>query len=338
MPPGQRNMRIAAVDYELPVRVLSNDELAEAIPGFDANKIFEKTGIRERRISAPDEMASDLAFRAAARLLATHAIATDSIDFLIFCTQSPDYAAPTTACLLQRRLSLPTSCAAFDINLGCSGYVYSLSLAYAYITSGLFKQGLLLAADTYTKYRELSDRTTAPIFGDAGSATLVTADDRTGIEAFVLGTDGSGEDRLILRRGALRTGQAGDGQWLEQSKDAAAMYMDGPAIFSFTLQRVPGLVRECLRRAQLTMEQVDLFVFHQANAYMLGALRRSLAIPPEKFVIAMEDTGNTGSPTIPIVLTRLQQSGQLRAGMRLLLAGFGVGYSWGACVVHWLDA
>jgi len=320
----------------LPLNILGNDELARLYPDWTAEKIFEKTGIRERHVVLEGECASDLAFAAAERLFVGRA---READYLLFCTQTPDYLLPTTACVLQHRLGLPTTCAALDFNLGCSGYIYGLSLANSLLQSGAAQRVLLLTADTYSRLIHPQDKSTRTIFGDAGTATLLSKESGARLHSFVLGSDGSGADQLMVKAGGARFPQPND---LPTTTDDSGnvhapgcLYMNGPEIFNFTLKAVPKLVREVLEKAKLSLDEVDLVVFHQANAFMLEHLRRKLGIAPEKFVLHLELCGNTVSSTIPLALENAITTGRLKPGMKVLLAGFGVGYSWGGCILEW---
>lgn len=329
---------IRHISCYLPPTVLTNDELAPLAEHWTPEKIFEKTGIRERHIAAPDECASDLACRAGEQLLQEVNIDRTEIDYLIFCTQLPDYPLPTTACLLQQRLGLPTTCGALDINLGCSGYVYGLGLAQGLIETGQASRVLFLTGETYSKVLRDDDVSVRTLFGDAGSATLiesVPAGHRL-IGPYVYGTDGSGGPNLILRRNAWRSEAVSVGHHpADQDSENDSLFMNGPEIFTFTLTAVPKAIRALLQRAERSMDEIDLFVFHQANQYMLKHLRDKIGIPEEKFVIAMEHAGNTVSSTIPYALQTALQDDRLTPGKLVMLVGFGVGYSWGATLVRW---
>jgi 3-oxoacyl-[acyl-carrier-protein] synthase-3 len=326
---------IRAIEYYLPEKVLTNEELANSFPDWTADRIFEKTGIKERRVVRDGELASDLAEKAAHRLFEVTGIERSSIDYVIFCTQSPDYALPTTACLLQERLGIPTNSGALDINLGCSAYPYGLGLAKGLIETGQAKSVLLLTGETMTLHLSPEDVSVRAIFGDGAAATLVcgrqdTDDSATEwIGPFYNGSDGRGASKLILRRGSLREPNCQDSRW------CGALDMNGPDIFAFTLQEVPKSVLALLEKAGIRMQDVDLFVFHQANRFMLEHLRRKLQIPSERFVYALENSGNTVCATIPIALKHAWEGGQLRDGSVVVLVGFGVGYSWSACVIRW---
>ena len=323
---------IKAVSYYLPPQVLSNDDIHQEFPEWSIEKIARKTGILERRIADPDVCSSDLGVESAQRLFSEHNIDPRSIDFLLFCTQSPDYFLPTTACLMQQRLGIPETAGALDFNLGCSGFVYGLSLARSLVESGDASNVLLITAETYSKFMHRSDKTVRTIFGDGAAATLVS----NGVEGaalgpFVFGTDGRGGPNLIVPTGGMRKPKT---QNSEEIANDDALFMDGTEVFNFTLQRVPRMVIELMSKAGLTTDQIDLFIFHQANAYMLEALRKKLKIPEEKFVVSMAHCANTVSATIPIALHEAMEKAQVRPGSRVLLAGFGVGYSWAGCIAQ----
>ncbi len=297
----------------LPKTVLTNEALSAREEGWTAEKIFAKTGIRERRVAASDEAMLDLAEGAARALFARRSVDPASVDFLLLCTQSSPYRLPSAACLLQHRLGLRTSIGAVTIDHGCSGFVYGLSLAKGLLCSGSATRVLLVTAETYSKYLAEGDRATRTIFGDGAAATLLTTDDLPRLGAFVFGTDGSGAESLIVRDGRLT--------------------MDGPEIFNFTLDVVPKALDEVLAANRLTRDDIDLFVFHQANAFMLETLRKVCGVPRERFPVDLETTGNTVSSSLPLLLKRLEDDGRLMRGNRVVVMGFGVGLSWAATVL-----
>ena len=335
--------RIVGIATHLPDRILNNDELAAIFPEWTAEKIEKKLGIRERRIAAPNETASDLAFLAADKLLRETGFARDEVDFLIFCTQAPDYILPTSACLLQSRLGLRQGVGAFDINLGCSGYVYCLAVAAGLIASGAARSVLLLTADTYSKFINPGDRSIRTLFGDAAAATLVCAapadvEGAPTIGPFVFGTDGTGAKALMIETGgARRARDEGTGQAI---KDAAGnvrslddLKMNGAGVMSFSLKVVPPCINELLVKSGLTRDEIDYYVLHQANKFMLDALGKSLKLPAAALPRNFEDVGNTVSSSIPYVLEQMLSDGQLAPGKRAMLVGFGVGLSWAAGLV-----
>ena len=323
---------IETISSCFPETRVGNEELAGLGDGWTAEKIFQKTGIRTRAVVAEGECASDLAFGAAEKVLT--ASERNEIDFLLLCTQSPDYPLPTTACLLQHRLGLRTDCGALDFNLGCSGYVYGLAVAQGLIEAAVARSILLLNADTYSRFLNAGDIATLSIFGDAGTATLIRADSKQRVHSFVLGTDGSGAENLIHRKGGGRSCLR-DGQALGGAPGDEWLRMNGPEIFNFTLKRVPELVSKVLAKAKLDRDDVDYFVFHQANRFMLEHLRRKLGIPEDRFAIELESCGNTVSASIPIALEAALAAGRIQSGMKVMLVGFGVGLSWGGCILEW---
>lgn len=333
--------RVLDIATYVPEKVLGNDELAALYPEWPAEKIFDKTGIKERRIAASDQTAGDLAYEAANRLFAQGQISPDGVDFIILCTQAPDYILPTTACLLQTRLGVPRSAGALDINLGCSGFVYGLSLAKGLVETGAAKCVLLLTADTYSKYIHPLDKSVRTLFGDAAAATAVVASEsaRPAIGPFVFGTDGEGAGNLIVEAGLFR--KPNDHETSLEVVDASEnvrtrehLYMNGAEVMAFSLKEVPKAANALLEKAGCNKEDIDIFVLHQANKFMLEALRKKLKLPEEKLPIVVEKTGNTVSSTIPLALAQLRLDGRLLPGHRLMLVGFGVGYSWAACLVN----
>jgi 3-oxoacyl-[acyl-carrier-protein] synthase-3 len=332
---------IRAIEYYLPTTVLTNAELASDFPEWAADRIEEKLGVAERHIAAPDQCSSDLGIAAARHLFDQSVCLPADIDFLLLCTQSPDYFLPTTACILQDSLGIPKTAGALDFNLGCSGFIYGLGLAKGLIESGQARNVLLITAETYSKFMHPRDKSVRALFGDAAAAVLIhgIAADEPAIGPFVYGTDGSGAQNLIVPVGGLRQRVSTQQPLTEDEngnfRSPDDLYMNGPEIFTFTLSAVPRAFKDLLAKAHLTSGDIDLFAFHQANQYMLEHLCRKLKIPEDKFYVAMRYCGNTVSATIPIVLKHAALDGRLKAGHRVMLVGFGVGYSWGACLIRW---
>jgi 3-oxoacyl-[acyl-carrier-protein] synthase-3 len=334
--------RLLDIAHYLPEGRLSNDELAELYPEWSAEKILTKTGIAQRPIAAADETAADLAFEAARKLFAQGKIRASDVDFIILCTQAPDFILPTSACILQDRLGIPKHAGALDINLGCSGFVYSLSVAKGLIETGAARCVLLLTADTYSKYIHPYDKSVRTLFGDAAAATAIVAREAAAgdmsIGPFVFGTDGSGARNLMVEAGGFRRPRdAGSAQ--EHTDDSGNvrtsghLYMNGAEIMTFSLREVPKAVDSLLNKAGRSRDDIDLFVLHQANKFMLETLRKRLKLPEEKVPVHVEDCGNTVSSTIPLTLIALRDSGRLAEGTQAMLVGFGVGYSWAACLI-----
>lgn len=332
---------LQALTYALPEQVVTNDDLARENPDWEMHRIADKVGIRERRVVRPDETSADLAYAAGEKLLSEVGIDRSTVDLVIFCTQTPDYLLPTSASVLQHRLGLSVHVGAFDFNQGCSGYVYGLAIAKAFVRAGMARNVLLLTGETYSKLIHPRDRTVRVLFGDAGSASLIgRGGGGARIGEIHLGTDGSGAGNLIVPAGGMRTPRSEATRELITdeigcSRTAEHLFMDGQAITTFALQRVPALLDHTLASAGLAVEDIAWFILHQANAFMNGRLRQRLKLPLEKTPSYIETVGNTVVNTIPILLR--EAGGRFQPGDRLFVAGFGVGYSWGAGILEWGD-
>jgi 3-oxoacyl-[acyl-carrier-protein] synthase-3 len=329
------------ISVYLPEDVIKNEDLATLYSDWSMDKIFEKTGIAERHIAKDSQTAGDMAFQAAVNLFTQGEIHKQDVDFIILCTQAPDYLLPTTACLLQHRLGISRNAGALDINLGCSGFVYCLSVAKGLVETGAARCVLLLAADTYSKFIHPMDKSVRTLFGDAATATAIIADenDYESLGPFVFGTDGSGAHNLIVEAGMSRLPKTPDTS-IEvtdsfgniRSRDN--LYMNGPEIMGFSLREVPIAIDALLQKSGRLKEDIDFFVLHQANRFMLEALRKKLSLTEEKLPITMMKCGNTVSSSIPIALYELIHTKRLRRGHLVMLVGFGVGYSWAACMLN----
>jgi 3-oxoacyl-[acyl-carrier-protein] synthase III len=332
--------RILGLAHHLPEHKETNADLQRENPGWNMAALAEKSGILERRISAPGETASDLAYQAACNLLAQERVPRDTIDYLLFCTQEPDQFLPPAACVLQDRLHLGRHVGAFDFNLGCSGYIYGLQLAKSLIVSGQARNVLLLTGDTYSKFIHPQDRSVRPLFGDGAAATLVGASEAPGLGDFVVGTNGAGAPQLCVPTGGFREPRTPesaqpvvDDGGCVRSRDN--LYMDGPGLFTFAITTVPRCVQALLAKAGRSIADYDHVVFHQANKFMLDSLATRLKIPVERMAACYVTVGNTVSSSVPIALEARVAEGLVRTGDRILLAGFGVGFSWGACDLVW---
>ena len=324
---------IKDIAYYLPEKVLTNDQIAEMFPEWSAEKVANKVGITERHISAVDETATDMAYKAAEALF-VQGIDRSCVDFVLLCTQSGDYFLPSSACLLQDRLVLSKHCGALDFNLGCSGYEYGLAMAKGLIMAGIAKNILLLTAETYTKYIHPQDKGNRTIFGDGASASLISTEGFAEIGEVVLGTDGSGAENLIVRSLGARHKELLNDLRISEEEGLVSgdhLYMHGGNVFDFTADVVPPMVEELLRKSGLQQDDVDLWIFHQANKYMINYLRKLLEIDKDKFYLYMEKVGNTVSSTIPIAMVEARREGRLHGNV--LLAGFGVGLSWGGVML-----
>ena len=332
---------VTATEFYLPEGLLTNEDLCREFPDWTPAKIQEKTGIESRRVVSAEQTSLDLAQQACRRLLDSGVVDPAEVDFVLLCTQSPDYFLPTSACILQHRLGLRTSCGALDFNLGCSGFVYGLGIAKGLIETGQARKIILVTAETYSKFLHPHDRSVRTIFGDGAAATLIEAVDVNPdcIGPFVYGTDGSGARNLIVPAGGMRDRSRNDSTAQKDEfgneRGPENLYMNGAEIFSFTLRSVPAAVQSLLQATAKTLDDFDVVVFHQANQYMLDQLRKKLKIPAERFYISMRTTGNTVSATIPIALCNAAKDGVLKNGATVMLVGFGVGYSWAATSITW---
>ncbi|HMH02010.1 MAG TPA: ketoacyl-ACP synthase III [Terriglobales bacterium] len=327
--------KIVGISCAVPDQIQTLEDAIKVFGEESVRKTSESTGVKNRYVVTGSQCTSDLCFAAAEKLLADLRWERESIDALILVTQTPDYFLPATSCSLHGRLGLAKHCAAFDLNLGCSGYVYGLWVASTLISSGNIRRVLLLVGDTISRVVSPQDRSVASLFGDAGTATAIEGDDKAPTMYFEMGTDGTGQNHLIVPAGAFRQPHTENtSKQIEceggNVRSAANLYMDGPEVFAFTLREIPSLINAVLAKAGWTGDSFDALVFHQANRYMLQYLTKRMRLPPEKVVMAIENYGNTSSASIPLAITH-SLANQLRLGeMRLVLAGFGVGLSWGA--------
>jgi len=328
-------VKISNIEYCLPEKVVTNNQLAKQFPDWSSEKNEKKVGIRERHIVKENETALDLASIAGKNILENYD--KDKIDFLLFCTQSPEYYLPSGACILQDRLGLKTDIGAFDYNLGCSGFVYGLAMVKSLINSNIATNILLIVSETYTKHIHPKDKSNRTIFGDAAAAIIIEKSETEHIGNFVLGTDGSGYKNLIVPNGGLRnkydpyTKEIDDGSGSIRTNNN--LYMNGPEIFNFTIKAVPKVVSETLEKNNTTLEDLDYVTFHQANKYMNEYLRKKINIPKDKFYLNLLHTGNTVSATIPIVIKDCLDNSIIKKDDKVLLVGFGVGYSWGGTII-----
>ena len=328
---------INAITYYLPENVVTNEDLVKDFPDYTVEKVASKIGVSERHLVAENETSADLAAKAAGKLFEEYQISPSSIDFLLLCTQSPDYFLPTTACILQERLGIPTTTGALDFNLGCSGFVYGLAIAKGLIAGGIASCILLLTAETYSKFTHPLDKSNRTIFGDGAAATLISNNGFAEIGNFSLGTDGRGADKLIVKTGGMRHPEKMNDLQMSEGNPVSSdhLIMDGSEILNFTLDAVPILVHDTLHKNDMIQPEIDWFVFHQANKYMMNFLRKKIKIEEDKFYYCLEKFGNTVSSTIPIALKEAMNDGSIQIGQKVVIAGYGVGYSWGGTVLSY---
>ncbi len=330
-----RGVRIAGVHACVPKRVIDNAHFKAQFGASAVADVVKMIGVQQRRWVEPEVSGSDLTLVAAQSLLARLTWSANSIDAIVYVSQTPDYKTPATACVLQHRLGLPAHCAAFDINLGCSAYPYGLWLAMSILQASGLKRVLLCVSETMSKSIDHSDRGTALLFGDAATVTALEADSVDRISHFVLGTDGSGFDNLIIAEGARGAAEAVIAE--KQLAHPDKLHMDGWAVFNFTIGTVPKLVSDTLAQAEVEVNEVDYFLFHQANAFILEHLRKKSKLPTEKLLTNVNNFGNVSCASIPLLMAtslgNITQQGPLTLGM----IGFGAGYSWSSAVLR-IDA
>lgn len=333
---------ISEIAHFLPEHVLSNHQINVEHPEWSADKISSKTGIFNRHISNENEFSSDLGFKAAQKLFEKNNTIKDSVDFLIFCTQSPDFLIPTTACILQDKLDLNSNIGAIDINMGCSGYLYGLSYAQGLILSGQAKKVLLITSETYSKLINPLDKSNKTIFGDGASATLISKQPDTymsgAVQKFSFYTQGSGYDKLMVKNGGIKYKHLTakdefdvDGNYIKNDDN---LFMDGKAVFQFTSSKVPPFIDRLLILNNLDLKSIDLFIFHQANVFMMNFIRKRCKIPQDKFHIFIENCGNTVSSSVPLALEDALMKKKISKGSKVLLAGFGVGLSISGTIIQ----
>ena len=338
------NASIAGISYYLPERIITNAELVEDFPHLSDEIIYRRTGVRQRHCAINndpylDPKPSDLGYLSALKLLDEYDIDVKTVDFVIFVSEGLDYKAPATACTLQERLGVSSDAGAIDIPHGCTGFIYGLSVAKGLIASGQAKSILLIVAEAPSYVIHKDDYELRMLFGDGAASILLKAmaDTNIGIGKFVFGTDGAGINNLRVRGTSMK--EPIDKEWLDSYSDNFGMVygkmeMNGPEIFIFALKRVPGMIHDLLQKENLRLEDIDLFIFHQANGFLLNVLRKKLKIPEEKFMVYIENVGNTVSASIPIAMKEAIKAGKIKSGDTILLAGFGIGYSWAATIIR----
>lgn len=328
---------IRALSTYLPPNELTNEMLQNSLSNCDVEKISKSVGVKTRHIADSQTTAGDLAIEAAKIMFAEYKISPEEIDFVIFATQSPDYFLPSTACIIQSRLGVPTNAGAFDFDLGCSGYVYGLGIANSFVESGFANNVLLLTADTITKLMHPEDLNRI-LFGEAASATVISNSGFAKIGKTCKGTDGSGAQHLIVKNRAARSSYGLTGfEELDAEGNVRRddfFYMDGFSVFSFTIDRVPLLISDTLKLNNLAQDEIDYFVFHQANKHMLNTIRKVCGLEKDRFYVNIENSGNTTSSTIPLALKDCLDHQKFTCGNKVMLAGFGVGLSWAGTILY----
>ena len=330
---------IKALSACVPSEIVYNKDLGYLIPEEEIEKTISNIGIEQRRIAAPDVTASDLCFKAARRLMEDNQIAPESIDVLLFMSQTADYRIPATSCLLQQRLGLPRETLCFDISLGCSGYLFALSTAFAYASMQGINRVLLLDGETFSKRVNRRDKVDWPLYGDAGTATLIEKGDY-GDSTFMLYTDGSGENTLKIHAGMRNPITPDSCVEREQEegniRNDLEVFMDGMDVFNFAISKVPKSIKLLLKETDKTIDDVDYLVFHQTNRFMMDFFVKKLKISPDHVPYCISKYGNTSSASVPLTVSS-ELSGQLDGSHTVVMSAFGAGLSWGATIMQMRD-
>jgi len=333
------NCSIAALEYFLPKKIVNNRDLLIENPSWNIAEIVKKTGVDSRHIAASGETALDLGYEASKKLLNTSGINKDDIGTLIFCTQSPDHILPANANILHNKLALKDGVWAFDVNLACSGYIYGLALSKALLNTYELDNILLVTADTYSKYIHPKDKSVRMLFGDGAAATLLRRSDY-GIIDVTIGTFGKKYDKFIIPAGGLRIPRSRKTE--EEITDNSGnrrtqgnIFMEGFSLLSLAMAKVPENIRQILAKNNLKIEDIELFIFHQASKAVLDTLKKATEIPEEKVFNNIANIGNVVSASIPIALKDALSANKIKRGDKVLLCGFGAGFSWGSAILEW---
>ena len=331
---------IKAIEYYLPENEVSNEDLQVLHPQWDLKKVGEKSGVLSRHISKDGETAFDLACKAVQKLFATEVIEKNDIDGIIFCTQSPDYIMPSNAFLIHKFFNFGNNVWAFDYNLACSGYIYGISICRGMIETDMAKNVLLITADTYSKYIHAEDRSTSVLFGDGAAVSLISQTDDSTIIDVQLASSGKEYESFYIPSGGCRIPKNADTKEkiIDHSGNITTqenIQMNGFAVWKFISVTVPEQIRNLLRKNSLVIENIDFFGFHQASKLTLDSLIKALKIDSKKAFSNLELIGNTVSASIPIALKQAEEQGVLKRGNLVILAGFGVGLSWGSALLKY---
>lgn len=334
-----KNVRIAGIAACVPKDNISNFNSDPYISKDDLFKIATNTGVENRRVANESICTSDLCFTAAEKLILDLGWDKSQIELLVFVSQTPDYLLPMTSCILQEKLGLSKSCIAFDTTLGCSGYVYGLSIISSMLSSTNGKKALLLVGDTISKITSPKDRSTLPLFGDAGTATALCFDKLANPIHFHLATDGSGSNTIIVKEGGQRNNvkSISNNKTLDDFdtlKNDKYLYLNGMDVFNFGITEAPKSIKELLTFANKEERLIDFFVFHQANKLMNETIRKKLKINPSKVPYSLREFGNTSSATIPITIVSQLRNEVITQNKLFILCGFGVGLSWGSVLIN----
>ncbi|HEX9532976.1 MAG TPA: beta-ketoacyl-ACP synthase III [bacterium] len=325
-----RGSTITGIGRYLPRRVMTNHEIEKMVDTSD-EWIVTRTGIKERRIAAPEEASSDLAYAASQEALADAGVTPEQLDLIIVGTATPDMLFPATGCILQDRLGAKQA-GAFDLSAACSSWVYAVAVAHGYIASGLAKTVLVAGAETLSKFTNWKDRNTCVLFGDsAGAVVMQACEPRSGFLSFYLGADGAGGPLIALPAGGSRI----PASFESIERNQHFLQMNGREVYKFAVRCIPKAIEEAVQRAHMSIDDVDLFIPHQANIRIIDAAAGRLGQPREKFFINVERYGNTSAASVPVALYEAVHSGRVKVGDTVVLVAFGGGLTWGSCALRW---
>ncbi|MDI5950750.1 3-oxoacyl-ACP synthase III family protein [Flavobacterium yafengii] len=331
---------IKHIEYYLPEKVITNIDLAKNNPEWNIEKIEEKSGVKKRHIAEPNETALDLAIKAVEKIFSSSVISKDDIDAVIFCTQSHDYVMPANSFLIHKHFNFKQSVWTFDYNLACSGYIFGLAITRGILETGLAKNVLLINSETYSKYINLKDRSTSILFGDGAAVSVISMEDFGGIVDVILSSSGEKFDSFYIPAGGMRTPKSDDTKKtiIDDSGNVKCLeniHMNGFAVWQFISKNVSEQISTLLERNHLNVDDIDLYVFHQASKLTLDSLVKSLKLDRDKVFLNLENVGNTVSASVPIALKDAELNGKLKRGDLVLLSGFGVGLSWGSIIMRY---
>lgn len=336
------NIGITGMAAAVPRQIIYNYEFDKWFKKEDIREIVEKIGVKERRFADENTCSSDLCYAAAEKLISEMNIKREEIDLLIFISQTPDYRMPATSVLLQQRLGLSTGTIAFDMTLGCSAFIYGLSVTFSMMSTGQIRKALILDGETRSKVYSQKDRKTAFLFGDGGVAALIERDNRFSKSYFSLNSDGSRESLIKINAGGYRNMSSAETvkekviDEFGNIRSEENGYMNGSDVFNFVIREVPKDFNRLIEYADMDVSSIDFFIFHQANSYINGFLAKKLKLPLEKIPSTIEKFGNTSSVSIPLtIISELKE--KLETNNKLLLCGFGVGLTWASALIELVD-
>lgn len=331
---------IQEISCFFPEKILTNEQLQVQFPQLKLPELTRLTGVNQRHICGKGQTSVDMGIAAAENLFKNSSIRKENIDLILFCSAGGDYITPASACIIHNKLGLRAECGAFDYNQGCTGFIYGLNIADSIISAGNANNVLLITSEAITKTIHPNDSSNRAIFGDAATATVIVKNQRSNkCGKFIFGTDGSKYDRIIIKHGRERFplpifAEADRIDNFGNVRNDANFFMDGSEVFNFSVNKAPELVNQLLDDSKLQFDDIDYFVFHQANQIILETIGRKLKIPNSKLIVEIKNTGNTVSSTIPIALNNALEKGIIKRGNTILIAGFGVGFSWGGTIIQ----